>query len=101
MAKLSWNNLNRFQRNHVTRETKAFVEIENDDKLSERQKDVLFIDHYNTIIKQDYSSYNFPTSVPTAGSGLPKPTKVKAKAAPKPKKDTKAKTDKAPKGKTK
>lgn len=100
MAKLTWNNLNRFQRNHVTREHKAFVEIENDAKLNEEQKDVLFLEHFNNLVKADYSTYKFPTSIPTPGLGIPKAAKVKAKA-PAPKKDAKAKakTDKAAKAK--
>jgi hypothetical protein len=65
MAKLTWDNLNRFQRNHVTKSTKVFAEVENNDNLSDEQKDVLFLDHYNELVKADYTSFNFPTSVPS------------------------------------
>jgi hypothetical protein len=101
MAKLSWNNLNRFQRNHVTRETKAFVEVENNSTLSERQKDVLFIEHYNQLLKQDYAGYAFPTSVPTAGSGLPKTMRTRGKAKIDAKQNSKAKAEKPSKASTK
>ena len=94
MAKLTWNNLNRFQRSFVTKSHKAFVEIENDAKLNEEQKDVLFLEHYNNLVKADYTTFKFPSSIPTPGLGIPKAPKVKAKAAPK-----KAKKDKAAKAK--
>ncbi len=90
MAKLTWNNLNRFQRNFVTKEAKVFAEIENNPKLSEEQKDVLFLDNYNLLIKADYSSYKFPSSIPTPGLGIPKAAKTKAKAPAKAKKEKKA-----------
>lgn len=80
MAKLSWNNLNRFQRNYVTKEAKVFVEVENNEKLNEEQKDVLFIEHFNAIVKADYTSYKFPTSIPTAGTGIKDVRKNRIKA---------------------
>lgn len=94
MAKLTWENLNRFQRTHVTKEAKVFAEIENNNDLSEEQKDVLFLDNYNKIIKADYSSFKFPSSVPTKGTGLPKATRVRAKAQPKKEKVKKEKAKK-------
>lgn len=94
MAKLTWNNLNRFQRSFVTKSHTAFVEIENDAKLNEEQKDVQFLEHYNNLVKADYSNFKFPTSIPTSGLGIAKAPRVKAKAAPKKakakKKDVKA-----------
>lgn len=65
MSKLTWDNLNRFQRNHVTKDAKVFGEVENNPNLSDEQKDVLFLDHYNALVKQDYTNYKFPTSVPS------------------------------------
>ncbi len=65
MKKLTWENLNRFQRNHVTREAKVFVEVENNANLSDRQKDVLFQEHFNVLLKQDYTNFKFPTSIPS------------------------------------
>ncbi len=65
MSKLTWDNLNRFQRNHVTKDAKVFAEVENNPDLSDEQKDVRFLDEYNKLVKQDYTNYKFPTSVPS------------------------------------
>jgi len=65
MKKLTWDNLNRFQRNHVTKDAKVFVDVENNANLTDRQKDVLFLDHFNELVKADYTNYKFPTSVPS------------------------------------
>ncbi len=95
--KLTWENLNRFQRNYVTRQTPVFMEVENNTGLTEEQKDVLFLTHYNELVKADYSNYKFPSSVPT--SVIPNLStaalrKKAAKTAPKTKAPAKAKAKK-------
>lgn len=65
MSKLTWDNLNRFQRNHVTKDAKVFAEVENNPDLNDEQKDVRFLDEYNKLVKADYTNYKFPTSVPS------------------------------------